>query len=179
MTRTSLSAKDMLMRYTPVALALSLAAAISSSVLHSSPADALTTRAAELVAEGRTELGAGRLEGAVSAFEAALAVQPGNPQILVDLATATRRMGMQGKAIHYYREALEADPRNLSAIAGEGAAMAEKGATEKANRNLARLKTLCGGDCEEVRQLSAAIARGPMPRMVSAAPASPKSITEN
>ncbi|MBB4859763.1 Tfp pilus assembly protein PilF [Novosphingobium chloroacetimidivorans] len=176
MTKTSLSAKDILMRYTPVALALSLAVAISSSVLHSAPADALDARAAALLAQGRGELTAGRVEGAVNAFEAALTVQPGNVQILVELAAATRRMGLQGKAIHYYRQALETDPRNLSAIAGEGAALAEKGATEKANRNLARLKTLCGGDCAETRQLAAVIARGPAPRVVSAAAITPKPI---
>ena len=100
--------------------------------------------------------------------------------ILVDLAGATRRLGMQGKAIHYYREALEIDPRNLAAIAGEGGAMAEKGATEKANRNLARLKSMCGGNCAEATQLSAVIARGPAPKVVSAAAVTPKPvISEN
>ncbi|VWX55088.1 tetratricopeptide repeat protein [Novosphingobium sp. 9U] len=176
MTKTSLSAKDILMRYTPVALALSLAVAISSSVLHSAPTDALNSRAAALLAQGRGELTAGRTEAAVGAFEAALTVQPGNAQILIELAAATRRMGLQGKAIHYYRQALDTDPRNLAAIAGEGAALAEKGATEKANRNLARLKTLCGGDCAETRQLAAVIARGPAPRVVSAAAITPKPV---
>jgi tetratricopeptide (TPR) repeat protein len=176
MTKTSLSAKDILMRYTPVALALSLAIAVSSSVLQSSPPEALDGRAAALLAQGRSELAAGRNEAAVDAFEAALTVQPGNGQILVELAAATRRLGMQGKAIHYYREALDADPRNLAAISGEGAAMAEKGATEKANRNLARLKTLCGNDCAEAKQLAVAIARGPAPKVVSAAAVTPKPV---
>lgn len=179
MTKTALSAKDLLMRYTPVAAALSLVVAVSSSVLHSAPTEALDTRAAALLDQGRADLTAGRTESAVNAFEAALTVQPGNVQILVELASANRRMGLQGKAIHYYRTALEADPRNLPAIAGEGAALAEKGATEKANRNLARLKSLCGGDCAETRQLTAAIARGPMPKMVSAAATPKPEVLEN
>jgi Flp pilus assembly protein TadD len=176
MTKTSLSAKDILMRYTPVAVALSLVVAVSSSVLQSAPNEALDPRAASLLAQGRTELSAGRNEAAVDAFEAALTVQPGNAQILVELASATRRLGMQGKAIHYYREALEIDPRNFAAIAGEGGAMAEKGATEKANRNLARLKSLCGNDCAEARQLAAVIARGPAPKVVTAEAVTPKPI---
>lgn len=180
MTKASLSAKDILMRYTPVAIALALAAGVSSSVLQSAPAEALDPRAAALLEQGRADLSAGRNEAAVDAFEAALTVQPGSVPILVDLAGATRRLGMQGKAIHYYREALEIDPRNLAAIAGEGGAMAEKGATEKANRNLARLKTMCGGNCAEATQLSAVIARGPAPKVVSAAAVTPKPvISEN
>lgn len=179
MTKTSLSAKDLLMRYTPVAVALSLVVAVSSSVLHSAPAEALDERAAALLEQGHADLVAGRSEAAVDAFEAALTIQPGNVQVLVELAAANRRLGMQGKAIHYYRDALAADPRNLPAIAGEGAALAEKGATEKANRNLARLKTLCGADCTEARQLAAAIARGPAPKVVSATPVTPHPVSEN
>ena len=53
---------------------------------------------------------------------------------------------MQGKAIHYYREALERDPHNLAAISGEGEALVEKGAVEKARRNLAQLEGLCGDE---------------------------------
>lgn len=164
------------MRLTSVALTLSLVAAVSSSVLQSAPSEALDPRAASLLSQGRGELSAGRADAAVDAFEAALTVQPGNVQILIELASATRRLGMQGKAIHYYREALEADPRNLAAIAGEGGAMAEKGATEKANRNLARLKTMCGADCAEAKQLASVIARGPAPKVVSAAAVTPKPI---
>jgi len=176
MTKTSLSAKDILMRYTPAAVALSLLVAISSSVLHSAPAQPLDPRAAALLEQGRAQMAAGRNQEAIDALEAALTVQPGNAQVLVELANATRRTGLQGKAIHYYREALESDPRNLSAIAGEGTALAEKGALEKANRNLAQLKSLCSGDCAESRQLAAAIARGPSPRVVSAAALTPKPV---
>ncbi|MEW9853654.1 tetratricopeptide repeat protein [Novosphingobium sp. M1R2S20] len=161
------------MRYTPVALALSLVVAVSSSVLHSSPTPALDPRAAALVAQGREEMAAGRHDAAIDAFEAALTLEPGSAEVLVNLATATRRTGLQGRAIHYYRQALEIEPRNVSAIAGEGVALAEKGATEKANRNLARLKSLCGG-CAESQQLATAIARGPTPKMVSAASVKPK-----
>jgi Flp pilus assembly protein TadD len=95
---------------------------------------------------------------------------------LLSLAEATRRQGLQGKALHYYRIALTSDPRNLTAIAGEGMALAEKGATEKANRNLARLQTLCGKSCTETETLAAAIAKGPAPRMVTADAGAPKSV---
>lgn len=180
MTKTKLSAKELLMRYTPVAVALSLLAAVTASVGYSAPSDQLNPRAAALLAQGRGDLAAGRTDAALDAFEAALTVQPGSVSVLLNLAEATRRQGMQGKALHYYREALESDPKNLLAISGEGAALAEKGAVEKARRNLARLKGMCGDSCEATRQLSAAIAKGPSPRVLTAEAVKPAPvISEN
>jgi tetratricopeptide (TPR) repeat protein len=173
---TAASAKDLLMRYTPAALALSLLVAVTSSVSFSAPSKPLDARASALLAQGRAELAAGRVNEAVDAYEAALTVAPGTTQILLDLAEATRRQGMQGKALHYYREALENEPGNLLAISGEGAALAEKGAIEKARRNLSRLQGLCGSNCEATRELSAAIAQGPAPRVVSAEAAKPQPV---
>jgi tetratricopeptide (TPR) repeat protein len=173
---TASSAKDLLMRYTPAALALSLLVAVTSSVSFSAPPRPLDERALALLNQGRAELSAGRVDAAVDAFESALTVQPGSVPILLDLAEATRRQGMQGKALHYYRQALKAEPANLLALSGEGAALAEKGAIEKARRNLARLQGLCGSNCDATRQLSAAIDKGPAPRVVSAEAVKPEPI---
>lgn len=164
------------MRYTPVAVALSLLAAVSSSVSYSQAPEALDPRAAKLMGEGRAALAIGNTDAAVDAYEAALTVAPGSVSVLLALADATRREGLQGKALHYYRVALASDPRNVEALAGEGLALAEKGATEKANRNLARLQTLCGKDCSEARTLAAAIARGPSQRVVTADAVTPKPV---
>lgn len=161
------------MRYYPAALALSLFAAVTASATFSAAPQPMDPRAAELVAQGRAEAAAGRIDAAIDAYEAALVVQPGSVAILVNLGDVTRRQGMQGKAIHYYRKALEAEPRNLMAISGEGAALAEKGAIEKARRNLAQLRGLCGDSCEPTRLLSAAIARGPAPKVLTAEAVTP------
>ena len=101
-------------------------------------------------------------------FEAALAVDPGYTPILVRLGEAARADELQGKAIRDYREALERDPGNLAAISGEGAAMAEKGAMEKARLNLAKVQSLCGDNCPETRELAAAIAAGPHKQVLTA-----------
>ena len=155
------------MRYTPAALALSLLAAVTASVSLSAPPVPLDPRAALLVADGRKALAAGDANAAIDAYEAALVFQPRHVAILLNLAEATRKQGLQGKALHYYREALERDPNNQFAIAGEGEALVEKGAVEKAKRNLARLQQLCGGDCAAAQQLATAIASGPAKRVVS------------
>lgn len=167
------------MRFAPVAVALSLALALTASVSHSSPAQPLDPRAASLVAQGRAALGGGNADGAIDAFEAALAIQPGATVITLDLAEATRRQGLQGKALHYYREALERDPQNVAAISGEGAALVEKGAVEKARRNLTRLQGLCGESCAETRQLAGLIARAGAAQVVSADALKPTATVTN
>ncbi len=155
------------MRFTAPAAALAMVLAIGASVGQS--ADRVTDpRAAALIAEGRGALAAGQPEKAVDAFESALAIDPGATGVYLDLAEAARRNGLQGKAIRYYRAALERDPQNLAALSGEGAALVEKGAVEKARRNLAKLQTMCGENCAETRQLAAAIAQGPQARVLTA-----------
>lgn len=159
--------KELAMRYTPAAIAISLLAAITSSAGLSATREP-DPRAAQLVAEGRAALDAGDAQAATDAFEAALAVDPSYSVIYLELGRAARVSGMQGKAIHYYRAVLARDPDNLAALAGEGEALAEKGALGGARENLARLEELCGATCAEVADLNAAIARGPLPRVASA-----------
>jgi tetratricopeptide (TPR) repeat protein len=171
--------KEFVMRYTPVAVALSLAVAMTSSVGYGADRQP-DPRAAALVAEGRSELGSGQVQAAIDSFEAALAIDPGHTPIYLDLAEAARQAGLQGKAIHYYREARERDPNNLAAISGEGEALLEKGAVEKARRNLAQLESICGADCEQTRELAAALARGPQQTVLTAEAVTPDTVvTQN
>lgn len=162
------------MRFTPASLALSLSFALTASVLYSAPSTALDPRAAALMTQGRAALASGNADGAVDNFEAALAVNPGNVGIMLALAEAARRQGMQGKAIHYYRQTLVIDPQNLDAMAGEGQALVERGAVEKAKKDLARLQGLCGSSCAQAKLLADAIAKGPAPKVVSAEDVKPK-----
>lgn len=153
------------MRFAPAAAALSLCLAMTASVTSAGAVGAPDPRAAALIAQGQAALAAGETDAAIDAFEAALAVDPGHTPIFIDLAEAARQQGLQGKAIRYYRDALERDPGNFAAISGEGAALVEKGALEKAKRNLAKLQSLCGDNCPETVALQSSIARGPSPRL--------------
>jgi tetratricopeptide (TPR) repeat protein len=159
--------KEIVMRYTPAAIALSLLAAVTSSVGYGAER-VPDPRAVALVMEGRQALAAGDAQAAIDSFEAALTIDPAHTPIYLDLADAARQQGLQGKAIHYYREALEHEPGNLAAISGEGEALVEKGAVEKARRNLSRLESLCGSGCDEARQLAAAIEQMPQPVVMAA-----------
>lgn len=163
------------MRFAPIAAALSLMLAVQASV---GQAEELTPdpRAALLIADGRAALAAGQPQKAIDSFEAALAVDPAYTPIYLELAEAARREGLQGKAIRYYRETLRRDPDNFAAISGEGAALVEKGAIEKARINLSRLEALCGDQCAETKQLASAIARGPQPKVLRAEAVMPEAV---
>ncbi|MEL7689838.1 hypothetical protein [Citromicrobium bathyomarinum] len=164
------SSKDLFMRYAPAAAAISLLVAVSASV-GSAQVEQADPRAAALMVQAQDALDAGQPERAIDALEAAFAVDPQYTPILVALAEASRREGLQGKAIRYYREALTRDPANYEAIAGEGAAMVEKGAVERARRNLAQLESLCGASCPQTEELARAIAQGPKDKTVLTAEA--------
>jgi len=155
------------MRFAPVAVAISMLAAVSGSAGLAN-GQQMDTRAQALVAAGETQLAAGDVQAAVDSFEAALVIEPGHSNIYVHLAEAARSDGLQGKAIRYYREALKYDPENVAAISGEGEALAEKGAIDNARELLARVQDLCGGECIQATELAAAIERGPILPVVTA-----------
>lgn len=159
--------KEVLMRFAPAAAALSLVFAVQASVGYGADRDP-APRAAMLITEGRAALDAGEPQKAIDAFEAALAVDPGYTPIYLDLAKTARIEGLQGKAISYYREVLDRNPNDFAAIAGEGEAMVEKGAVEKARTNLSQLESLCGSNCAETQALAATISQGPQPRVLTA-----------
>lgn len=152
------------MRFAPVAVALSLFLATTASVT-SAGEKVPEPRAAQLIALGEAALANGDTQGAIDAFEAAFAVDPAYTPIFLQLAEAARQDGLQGKAIGYYREALQRDPENFAAISGEGEALVERGAVEKAQRNLSRLESLCGSSCPETMALQQTIAAGPPARL--------------
>lgn len=169
------SLREQIMRYTPAAFALALVVAVSASSSYSAPPVPLDPRAAALVQAGRSAMATASIDDAISDFEAALAIQPGHVAILLNLAEATRKQGMFGKALHYYRVALTIDPNNPYALAGEGETLVEKGAVEKAKRNYDRLVQLCGSStCIPAKQLAAAIDKGPSVPVVTAQQVEPK-----
>ena len=58
--------------------------------------------------------------------------------------------------------------------------MVEKGAVEKARRNLAQLESLCGSSCEETQALAGKIAKGaPAPVLTAEAIAPEPTVTKN
>lgn len=148
------------MRYAPAAIALSLLAGLTASVGYGATRHP-DARAVALVQQGHAAVQAGDMQAAIGNYESALVLDPAYGQAFIDLGHAVMREGLDGKALHYFRQAQQRDPGNYAAIAGEGEALAAKGAEKDAQKTLAKLQTMCGKTCPEAQQLAAAIARGP------------------
>ena len=157
------------MRFSPIALALSLAlVTVSSAVQSQRPDDQINPRSLALLQQGEAARKAGNLAAANDALETALAVDPRNRAAFVALGKVAQAQVLPGKAIRMYREALTLEPNDLAALSGQGEAMVQKGAVERAKANLARIKSLCKVECPQATQLAAVIAKGPPPAVVTA-----------
>ncbi len=161
------------MRLTPVLLTLAIAAGTMASAGHSQrPDDQIDPRSAALVREAQT-VAAGNQNQAQDLLETALAVDPRNREAYIALARIAQAQRLPGKAIRLYDDALRIEPNDVAALAGQGEAYVQRGAVERARRNLTRVQQLCSGRaCPQVAQLTAAINRGP-PVETAQAPAAP------
>ena len=138
------------------------AIALAAPVAGQRPDDQIQPKSVELMHQGKALLSAGKLEDAQNALETALAVDPRNRWAYVDLARVAERQHLFGKAMRMTEKALLIEPNDPDAIAVQGEAMVEMGATARAQENLQKLQAICGAKgCPQVAQLSAAISRGP------------------
>ena len=77
------------------------------------------------------------------------------------LGFSLRKTGDYKQAYTFYKKALEFDPAHKGALEYLGELYVETGQIEKARENVALLKKLCPGGCEELEDLEAAIAAAP------------------
>lgn len=138
------------------------AMALAAPVAGQRPDDQIQPKSVELMHRGESLLAAGKLEEAENALETALAVDPRNRWAYVEIARVAERQHLFGKAIRMTNKALVIEPNDADAIAVQGEAMVEMGATARAQENLQKLHQICGARaCPQALQLSAAISRGP------------------
>ena len=160
------------MRFSPLALALGLAASTMAVSVHGQrPDDQIAPRSVELLKQGETALAAGNYLAADDALETALAVDPRNRPAYISLARVAIKQKLFGQAIRLTNRALTLEPTDRDAILVQGEAMVELGAAARAKDNLAKLQKLCASGCPQVAILSAAIARGPAMAAAATPPA--------
>jgi len=143
-----------------------LKTAILGMALLTVPAHAATTVARDDVLKpasirmadrGRDALAKNEPMAAIDAFEAALASDPKNVSAYTGIAMSYEKLELPGKAVRYYREALALNPSDLGALEGQGKALIARGATARAQINLARIKALCKAECLPATRLQTAL----------------------
>ena len=151
------------MRSLPRLLLIGISAvALASPGMSQRADDQIQPKSVALQSEAKTLIASGKLEQAEDVLETSLAVDPRNRGAFVDLARVAEKQHLYGKAIRLTNKALLLEPNDPDAIALQGEAMVEMGATARAQENLQKLQSICGAKgCPQVAQLSAAISRGP------------------
>lgn len=157
------------MRLTPIALSAAiLLATVSSAGLGQKPDDMIDARSMALTDQAQALSSQGRYTDATDLLESALAIDPRNRQAYVGLARAAQGQKLPGKAVKFYSEALKLEPNDVNALSGQGEALVQRGAVEKAKQNLTKIRTLCHGACPQATTLAALIAKGPPPEVLTA-----------
>jgi len=138
------------------------AIALAAPVAGQRSDDQISSKSIALMHQGQALMAAGKLEDAENALETALAVDPRNRWAYTDIARVAEKQHLFGKAVRMTDKALLIEPNDPDAIAVQGEAMVEMGATARAQENLQKLQQICGAkSCPQVAQLSTAISRGP------------------
>lgn len=126
----------------------------------------------QLTRSGEGMLNDRKALAAIDQFETALAVDPKNTRAYIGMARSYDYLGLPGRAVKFYREALAIDPNDLTALSEQGEALVARGAVTLAKENLARIRKLCQSECQSATTLAAVIEKGP-PAMVTAATEKP------
>ena len=136
--------------------------ALAAPVSGQRPDDQINPKSVALMHQAQSLMAAGKLEDAENALETALAVDPRNRWAYTDIARVAEKQHLYGKAVRMTDKALLIDPNDTDAIAVQGEAMVEMGATARAQENLQKLQKICGAKgCPQIALLSTAISRGP------------------
>jgi Flp pilus assembly protein TadD len=94
---------------------------------------------------------------ALTALQAADKTFPNNADINNLLGYSARNLKQYKPAATYYVKALKIDPNHLGALEYQGELFMLTKKTSDAKKNLAKLKSLCGVNCEEYLDLKKAI----------------------
>ncbi len=132
--------------------------------------DVLKPVSVRMAAQGKAALDRRDANAAIDAYEAALASDPKNVAAFSGIAQGYEMLGLPGKAVKYYRDALALNPSDIGALEGQGKALIARGATARAQVNLARIKALCKAECAAAERLQTALNTPvPVPAAVAAA----------
>lgn len=112
-----------------------------------------------MLAQADNALLAGKASDAVDYYETALALDPKNVSAYVGLGKSYEKLGLPGKALRFYRQALTLNPNDPGALEAQAMVLLGKGSISRAQSNLDRLRKVCKGDCPAISRLDSAISK--------------------
>lgn len=98
-------------------------------------------------------------EMAIDKIETMLEEDSENADLYNYLAYSQRKMGDFDSAAQNYERALMINPEHVGALEYQGELFLQTGKPEMADENLARLKEVCGVDCEQYKILARKITK--------------------
>ncbi|OSQ41912.1 tetratricopeptide repeat protein [Thalassospira sp. MCCC 1A01428] len=101
---------------------------------------------------------AGKYSDAIDSLEKMNESDPDNADVLNYLAYSQRKSGDLKSAEANYDKALKINPDHPGALEYQGELYIQTGRIDMAKDNLARLKDVCGTDCEQYEDLNEALA---------------------
>jgi Tfp pilus assembly protein PilF len=117
-------------------------------------------QANDLIVQARAATLANKPADALDLYETAMISDPTNPAAYVGLARTYETLGLQGKALRYYREALELNPNDVGVLESQALLMIAKGKNDKAQASLDRIKRLCAKTaCPASARVESALAK--------------------
>jgi len=147
-----------------------IAAALTAAILASTPADVravdvdttpqANAESADFVA-ARRAIERKNWKEASTRLQRVVAAEPGNADAHNLLGYALRWQNDLPGALASYERALKINPQHRGALEYAGVALIRSGQRARAEENLAKLKEICGVNCEEYRDLARALAAAP------------------
>jgi len=119
--------------------------------------DVVSSRDAPDLSSVRAKIKAKDYKAALAELTPMLATQQ-HADVYNLMGFSLRKTGDTKQAYTFYRKALDFDPEHKGALEYLGELYVETGEIEKARQNVALLKRLCPGGCEELSDLEQAIA---------------------
>jgi Tfp pilus assembly protein PilF len=138
---------------------MAISVMLASSAAAATGDDVLKPQSLRMATIGAAALAKGDASAAIDAYEAAIAADPKNVAAYTGIARSYEALGLPGKAVRFYREALALNPSDLEALEGQGQVLIARGATARAQVNLARIKALCKTACAPATRLEMALAK--------------------
>lgn len=114
--------------------------------------------AAPTMATARADIKAKNWTQAIADLKLIVKASPNNADAFNLLGYSYRNAGSYELAGRAYAKALKLDPKHTGALEYQGVLFIKLGQLDKANANLAKIKTICGTSCEEYKDLAKALA---------------------